>query len=281
MKKILLLLLFPSVLFAQEFSDTDINNLQRLTKSYIGPGAKTVMYTLSNGWFHTAKVNEKWSVNVELIGEASLVNDKDKSFYLNSAAYDGVVFKDGSTAKNVATILGENNEDVIVEYTYTNPFTGEQQTTDISLPNGVNGGEVNIVPSSYLQLGVVVAKATEVKLRYFPKNSLIDNIDAGIYGIGVQHELSSWFTNSFQRFNVSLFAGYTNIDGRYLVKSNSQLINGGFVENESQVFTYQILTSYPMNKFTLLAGLGYVNTISNSSFSGKFVVDDLPVIGQA
>jgi hypothetical protein len=116
---LLILVVFISTpFFAQENLEdllaAGIEDAKRFTTGYITPATEAMIYNTANGWVQTAKVKDPLKFEISIIANATFVSDENKSFSLNTADYNNLHFRDGSTVKDVATAFGENNPDIVV-----------------------------------------------------------------------------------------------------------------------------------------------------------------------
>lgn len=250
-----------------------IEDAQQFASAYIGPAAEGVIYNLSNGWIQSAKVKKPLKFELLFVGQATFVSDENKSFVLNSSDYNNLKFRDGSSSKEVATAFGENNPNITVFALVTDDSGNFEEEVEFNLPQGLASENVNFLPTAFLQARVGVFKATELKVRYFPKIDYED-VKTELFGLGVQHEFSQWFSVD-DIFPVALsgFIGYTNFNGSFDF-TNSQIIEGSRqrfeVDQNSWLFQLHASTKLPVINF--YGGLGYVTGTSDFDVLGTFTV---------
>ncbi len=120
MKKISIIigLLFGLPIAAQENLEdllaSGVQDAQRFAKGYITPATEAMIYNTSNGWIQSAEVKSPLKFEISIVGNATFVKDEHRTFTLNTADYNNLKFRDGSTSKEVATAFGENNPDIVV-----------------------------------------------------------------------------------------------------------------------------------------------------------------------
>jgi formylmethanofuran dehydrogenase subunit D len=273
---LLILVVFISTpFFAQENLEdllaAGIEDAKRFTTGYITPATEAMIYNTANGWVQTAKVKDPLKFEISIIANATFVSDENKSFNLNTADYNNLHFRDGSTVKDVATAFGENNPDIVVYAEVQNgAFTEE---IEFVLPQGLASVNVNVVPSAFLQARLGLFKGAEIKARYFPKIDQED-VKVGLIGAGFQYE----FTKLLPADNVfpvaiSGVVGYTNLTANYdftdtdIVEGENQQFD--FIQN-SWVFQLQASTNLPVINF--YGGLGYVTGTSDFDVLGTYRV---------
>lgn len=246
---------------------------QRFAEAYISPAAEGVIYNLSNGWIQSAEVKSPLKFEIAVIGNMSFVRDENKSFLLNTADYNNLQFRDGSASKNVATAFGENSPDVIVFATVTDDTGLFNEEVEFELPQGLGSANVNFIPTVFLQGRIGVFKATELKVRYFPKIDY-DDVKTGLFGAGIQHEFTQWLpAEKIFPLAISGFIGFTNLNGSYDF-TDSQIVEGTNqrfeVKQNSWLFQVHASTKLPVINF--YGGLGYVTGTSDFDVLGTYTV---------
>jgi hypothetical protein len=281
MKKIVSILclsLFAFSVSAQENIDdllaAGVADAKRFSTDYIKPANDGLAYGINNGWFNNAKTPKLFGFELSIIGNATLINDEDKQFILNTNDYENVRFKDGSTSKPVATALGHNDPAIIVEVTYDDPIFGEQ-TTDLELPTGIGAANINLIPTAFLQASFSPFKGTQLKARYFPK---VDNEDAkvGFYGFGLQQDFTSFLpADKVLPVTISGLVAYTHLDGSYdftddgVVDGENQQI-----QTETNTMLYQVIVGTKLKVINFYGSVGYISGKNKTDLLGTYVVSD-------
>lgn len=276
MKSIFLLALLSSfsALAQDKLEDliaAGIEDAQRYTSSYISPGTEGLMHNISNGWIQSAKVKKPLRFDISLVGNVIFVKKAQQSFTLNTADYNNLRFRDGSTEKEVATAFGANDPDIIV---YSVVRNGEEtEEVEFQLPQGLASVNLNILPSAFLQGSIGVFKGTEIKVRYFPKIDQED-VKVGLFGFALQHELTSWLpAEKIFPMAISGIVAFTNLNASYDF-TNQEIVTGTDqrfeLELSSWLFQIQASTKLPIINF--YAGIGYVSGSSTFDVLGNYEV---------
>lgn len=250
-----------------------IEDAQRFTEGYISPAAEGVIYKLSNGWIQSAEVKKPLKFELSIIGNVSFVKDEHKSFTLNTNEYNNLYFRDGSISKEVSTAFGENNPDVIVYSIVTDDTGLFEEEVEFELPQGLASENINMLPTAFLQARLGIFKATELKVRYFPKVDYED-VKTGLIGVGLQHEFTQWLpAEKVFPLAIAGFVGFTNFNGNYDF-TDSQIVEGANqqfeVRQNSWLFQLQASTKLPVINF--YGGLGYVTGTSDFDVLGTYTV---------
>jgi hypothetical protein len=250
-----------------------IEDAQRFSAGYISPAAEGMIFNLSNGWIQSAEVKKPLKFELSVIGNVSFVKDEHKSFTLNTNEYNNLYFRDGSISKEVGTAFGENNPDVIV-YAIVKDDTGLfEEEVEFELPQGLGSENINMLPTAFLQARVGLFKATELKVRYFPKVDYED-VKTGLIGVGLQHEFTQWLPAD-KVFPVAIagFIGFTNLNGSYDF-TDSQIIEGTSqkFEVKQNSWLFQLQASTKLKVINFYGGLGYVTGTSDFDVVGTYTV---------
>jgi len=280
MKKTLLLmssLVVTICLSAQETIDdllaAGVSDAQQFTKDYIAPATEGVAYGINAGWFNNAKTPKQFGFEISLVGNVSLIKDEKKSFNMVATDYQNVRFQDGNSSKSVATVLGDNDPDVVVIVTYDDPIFGAQEV-ELTLPVGLGAEGVNLIPTAFLQASFSPLKGTQVKGRFFPKIKT-DDVDLSMYGLGIQQDFTSLFPGDIIPVAISGLVAYTHLDGSY------DFTETGIVEGENQqiqtevnTWLFQLIAGTKLNVVNFYGALGYLNGNSTSDLIGTYRVTD-------
>ncbi|WP_340063504.1 DUF6588 family protein [Ascidiimonas aurantiaca] len=271
---LLILLLSATGSYAQENIDNllaaGINDARTFTRAYLEPAGDGIIHNLNNGWFNSGKAKKLFAFEVSVIGNASFVKDENKSFILNTSDYENLRFQDGSTSREVSTAFGDiENVNVVVE----GPLPGAVDDAVFELPTGLGSADVNFVPSAFLQVSVGLIKGTEVKARFFPKITTND-VEAGLYGFGIQHEFTSWLPgDKIFPIAISGLIGFTQLDGTYEF-TDTNIVEGENqrLENNTQSWAFQLIGSTKFPVFNIYGGLGYITGTSETDLRGTYRV---------
>lgn len=252
-----------------------LNDANKFVNSYMQPAAEGLIYNASNGWIQEAQVKKMLGFDISIVANTSFISNKERYFTLNTAGYESLQFKDGSTSKEVGTILGDNKDDIIIT-TEVIDKNGHTKTIEFTLPQGLSSTAINFLPTAFLQGRIGVFKATEVKLRYFPKLT-VEDVSLGVFGVGLQHEVSQWFPKEFP-IAISVFAAYNNLNADYTFEDKTIVegLNTQFkIKQNSMVYQLQLSTKLDIINF--YGGLGYVSGKSNFDVLGTYeVVEGTP-----
>ena len=139
MRKLTLLLLFL-LSFNAKSQDLDLlllanDDASLLMKNYMSPVMEGMLYSLNNGWYHTAKTHKKLGFDITINANAAMVPNSAKTFQFNASDYEYLSLESGDN--NIQTVMGGNNNSKIA----------------VKIPDG-NGGDFKVatidMPEGYM-----------------------------------------------------------------------------------------------------------------------------------
>ncbi|MDW7695359.1 DUF6588 family protein [Flammeovirgaceae bacterium SG7u.111] len=248
--------------------EAGIEDAELLTKNYMKPFAKGFGYSINNGWFHTAKPHKTLGFDLIVTANVAMVPQRDQYFTFVNSEYNNILVAEGQS-KELPTVFGpaepgpeltvfDDNGDEVVR---------------ISSPQGSGLKDeigYNVVPTPMVQLGLGIAKGTDIKIRYVPTIDYGDG-DFSLIGFGVMHDVKQWIPGIKEMpFDLSAMIGYTkmtttvNID-KDLDQTGSWVTKG---------LTFNGIISKKLSVFTFYGSLGF-NTIStNIDVLGEYEIND-------
>ena len=249
-----------------------IDDAERFVNDYLMPGTNGLMHSMNANWFNTADVKPFGGFEISVIVNASSVTDDHKIFNLNTADYENVQFADGSGAKLVSTVLGENDPAIFVEIEYDDPIFGNQ-TESIELPNGIGSASADLLPTAFIQGAVGLGKGIEVKGRFVPTINTED-VDLSLYGAGLQMEFTKWLpADKILPIAISGLVAYTHLDGSYdLTGSTGIEGENQRLESDTNTWLFQLIASTKLPVINFYGGLGYLKGKSESNLLGTYRV---------
>ncbi|WP_369048289.1 DUF6588 family protein [Tenacibaculum sp. UWU-22] len=281
MKKLILFIICCiSAISLQAQNDVDallaagVKDAQRFTNDYLKPGTNGLMHSINANWFNTAEVKPLGGFEVSIVANASIINNKKKQFLLNTNDYNNVKFVEGSDSQMVATALGKNDPDILVEITYDDPIFGKQ-TEQITLPSGIGSSSGNLLPTAFIQGGVGVSKGIELKARFVPKIKT-DEVSIGMYGAGLQVEITKWLpVDKLLPISIAGLVAYTHLDASYdLTKSSGISGENQHLKNNTNTWLVQLIASTKLPVINFYGGIGYISGKSGSDLLGTYRVSN-------
>lgn len=248
------------VLLAKDDADLFINK-------FVSPAVEGMMYSMNNGWYHTAKTHEKFKFDISLITNAAIAPSSSKSFLFNERDYNNLTLERGNS--NINTLVGDdNNSEIGVRISQANNIL----VAAFEVPDGYGDDlPFNAVPSAMLQASVGTPFKTDISLRLIPRINAGDG-KGGLFGIGIKHNVLQYFKPLEKLpLNVSIVGGYTTMKITYDLQSSSD-ISGSNQETSIRLNTYtvQALVSLDFPIVTLYGGIGYDHGKSKYKVKGTY-----------
>lgn len=239
----------------------------KLTEAYLKPATKGLIYSMNNGWYHTAKVHKKFGFDVTIGVSGSFAPSKDKVFDLTKLGLQSTTF-----TNNTSPTVAGNDDEPVSTLTFNGTVQGQNVSAEFKMAQGEG---VDIVPLPVIQVGIGLPFKIEAMARFVPKVGS-DDVKGDLLGIGLKKEITSWFGPLDKLpLHVSLLAGYTTMNVDYTI---------GDIDGDIQATN--ALTSFKLNSYTVQAiasinfpiinvygGVGYNggNTKSNMTADSDFI----------
>lgn len=281
MKKLPLLMLLCFIALTSK-AQNDIDALlaagaedaARFANDYLMPGTDGLIHSINSNWFNTADAKPLGGFEISIIANAAQPSSENKTFLMNTADYNNVQFVQGGQVQDVASVLGHNDPDVVVEVTYDDPLFG-QQTEQITLPTGLASENVNMIPSAFIQGALGLSKGIELKARFIPKIDTED-VKFNAYGAGLQVEFTKWLpADKLLPVAISGLVAYTHLDATYnLTESSGIQGEDQRLENDTNTWLLQLIASTKLPVINFYGGIGYIKGESNSDMLGTYIVSN-------
>ncbi|MBL4745704.1 MAG: hypothetical protein JKY08_05000 [Flavobacteriaceae bacterium] len=262
MKKLTLLTLLLFLSLQTKAQDLELllyakDDASKLMENYMNPVMEGMLFSLNNGWYHTAKTHKKLGFDITFNVNASIVPSASTSFVFNEADYQYLSLENGDKTATMQTIMGDDNTQNIVVSTAIQGKTVE--ATKFSLPNGITGDlPINAIPSPMVQVGIGLPFNTDLKVRLLP-NINTDDVDGSMFGIGIQHDILQYFAPLDKLpLNVSILAAFTNMNIDYDLQNSSSM--DGKNQKASfamKAYTVQAIASLNFPFIAIYGGVGY------------------------
>ena len=279
MKNLLLCLSFlimTTSLKAQELESILIAaaDASQLTESYINPVMKGLMYSMNGGWYTTAKTHKKFGFDITINANLSIVPDADKLFAFIESDYDYLSLPNGETS--LPTIMSEDDTETMVDISIP-VGDGTFKVASFEMPGGISSDlPLNAVPTPMVQVGFGLPFKTDIKLRMVPQVSFDDSIEANLFGLGLQHDLTQYLGPLDKLpLSISILGAYTNMRVSYAIDDESTtdgvvVSADGEAEFKMNTFTIQALASLNFKIITIYGGFGYNNGNSTVKLKGDY-----------
>lgn len=246
-----------------------------LTQNYLNPGAKGLMFSMNDGWATTAKVHKKFGFDITIGVNASFVPNSAKNFAFVPGDYSYASLPDGQ--KELPTIMSDNDMETRINISV--PYgAGTYRVGSFTMPGGITKDlPINAVPAPIIQIGFGLPFKTDIKARFVPKLNFDDDLEASLYGLGLQHDLTQYF-GPIEKLplSISVLGAFTNMKVGYAVldddPNDDVAVNNGKVEFKMNTWTVQALASLDFKFVTLYGSVGYNNGKTSVKMKGDYTL---------
>ena len=248
-----------------------------LTENYLSPAMEGLMYSMNGGWATTAKVHKKFGFDLTIGFNAAFVPDESQVFAFIPSDYTFVSLPNGET--ELQTIMSENDTETTVDIVIPlNDGSGNVKVASFDMPGGITEDlPVNAVPAPTIQVGFGLPFKTDIKARYVPNLGFDDNLDAGLIGFGLQHDLTQYFGPMDKLpLSISILGAFTNMKVTYDIQDedidDNVAVSNGEAEFKMNTWTVQALASLDFKIITFYGSLGYNNGKTTAKMKGDYTL---------
>jgi len=241
-----------------------------LMKNYMSPVMNGMMYSLNNGWNHTAKTHKKLGFDITINANASIVPDSQKTFQFNENDYEYLSLNSGSN--DLQTIMGDNNNS---EIAVRIPEANNYKVAQFKMPDGIGSDlPLNAVPSPMIQASIGIPYSTDISVRYLPKVNT-DDVDGNLIGFGIKHNLMQYLGAMDKLpLNIALFGGFTSMNTTYHISPMEGLQGSNQkITFKLNAYTIQTIASLDFPFITIYGGIGYDKGTSTLKLNGTYELE--------
>ena len=245
----------------------------KLTKAYINPAMKGLIYSMNGGWYHTAKVHKKFGFDITIGANLASIPTKDEVFNFADLNLTTAT----STSATGATVAGTENLQAPI--TVSTTVNNQSVTATFNMPGGIKEDlPMNAVPAPAIQIGLGLPYKLEATLRLVPKVGS-DDVKGSLFGIGLKKEITSWFGPLDKLpLHVSLLGAYTNMTVDYDIQNGSSIPGSNQkAEFKLNSYTIQAIASLNFPIINVYGGLGYGGGNSSLSMLGNYNLEYTPI----
>ncbi|OEK08041.1 hypothetical protein A8C32_16435 [Flavivirga aquatica] len=276
MKKLpLLMLLFiaTQISKAQELESILLaskDDANKLIEAYMKPAMHGLIYGMSSGWYHTAKVHKKLGFDVTIGLNASFVPSKDEIINLADL---GLSNRIEFTSETSPTLAGSGDGASI---RITETYEGQTLTSPeiLTLPSGVSKDlPLKAIPTPSIQVSLGLPHKFDVMLRVVPEVGS-DDAKGKLLGVGLKKELTSLLGPLDNLpLHVSLLAAYTTMDADYTMDGNTIPGQDQRAKFKLNSLTVQAIGSLNFPIINVYGGLGYSGGSSSLKMLGEYTLE--------
>jgi hypothetical protein len=272
MKKLIVLTFFlacGSLANAQINSSSAIagakEDIQFLSQGYLSPFADAISYSMSNGWYNTAKVRKTFRFEISLAPSVSFVPTEMKSFTVNNSDLKSLELVDPAN-NETPTVFGDDSPGI--ELRYSDPRFAGLVSSTFKMPAGIGRG---IMPMAGVQGGVGLPYDFELKARFIPKSGIafISGSEVSQWGLALKHDLKHFLPKGkLLPFSLSAFAAYSSLNYDQELEPGSG--NDKKLTLEASSLVTRLLISKKLLFITFYAGAGYNFNESTINMLGTY-----------
>lgn len=229
-----------------------------LSKAYLMPYGEMLGVNLNSGWYNSAKVHKIGGFDITLSASYTTAPNSKKNFDPQKLPLQ-VLEQDA--AGMAPTMAGSDKESMGFHFK-DDPFKETVMT--------VEGANADYFASPMIQAAVGLPFHTEIMGRFMPRTSYGDFGKAGLWGLGVKHEIKEYipFVKRVPFLEASVLAAYTNFSADLGVTQDNAY--SGKLETSAGAFTSRLLVGVNVPVVSFYTGLGYGTTTSNFDLKGTF-----------
>jgi len=233
-----------------------------LMGAYIAPAMEGLVYSMSGGWYHTAKTHKSLGFDITIGFNGAIVPSEKELF-----AFSELTFQNDYTATSdiTPTVAGSGTP---AEVTFD---TSEGDVT-FTMPEGVKDDlPINAVPAPAIQASIGVIKGTDVMVRFVPEVGS-DNVKGKLFGAGLKHDIMQYF-GPLEKLplNIAIMGAFTNMNVDYDIQAESDIDGRNqAAEFKLNSYTVQGVASLDFKFLTFYGGLGYTGGKSEINVLGTY-----------
>ena len=246
-----------------------------LTENYLNPAMEGLMFSMNGGWATTAKVHKKFGFDLTIGFNASFVPDESQVFAFIPSDYSFLTLPNGET--ELPTVMSENDLETQVDISIP-VGDGTFKVASFDMPGGITDDlPVNAVPAPTVQLGFGLPFKTDIKARFIPDLNFDDDVEAGLIGFGLQHDITQYLGPIDKLpLSISILGAFTNMKVTYNIEDDNPndevSVNNGEAEFKMNTWTIQALGSLDFKLITIYGGIGYNNGKTTAKMKGDYTL---------
>lgn len=246
-----------------------------LTKNYLNPAVKGLMYSMNGGWYTTAKVHKKFGFDITISANVSLVPSNAEFFNFIPSDYNFLSLPNGETT--IPTVMSESTFETEVDVRIPNG-DGTFKVGSFTMPGGIGADlPLNAVLTPMVQFGFGLPTKTDLKIRYVPNMSFGDDFASGLIGIGLQHDITQYLGPIKKLpLSISILAAFTSLNATYTLDNedftDNVSVNNGEADFRLNTYTIQAIGSLDFKIITFYGSLGYNGGKTTANMKGHYTL---------
>lgn len=272
----IILVLFSSVSFSQfknvNFLRSAPADGAKYLQEYITPFADAFGAGLNGGWYNTAKPHKLLGFDITTGISVGIVPTSAETFDVSKIGLSSSLTGTGIAS----TVAGPDKSGPMMTY--------RSNGTTLVTFNTPPGTAWRYIPVPTAQVGIGLPFGTELKFRFIPKINIKDG-NVSLWGVGLVHSILQYLPgNKLLPFDVSLFGGYTKINGNVPVDLQpdpsisayttpydiATSFNNQNLKISVQALNISAIASLNLPVITFYGGIGYCKTKTAIDLTGNF-----------
>lgn len=247
------------------------NDAKKLLTGYFAPAMEGMIFSINNGWAHTAKVHKVLGFDISIGVTGSIFSEEHNNFTVENLEQFNQASGKSYTG---STLVGDDDGGTLI-------LEKDGQTITVDMPGSLVKDlnlPIKILPLPVVQLNVGLPFKTEALIRFVPETDLGD--EGGkvkMYGIGLKKEITSWFGPLDKLpLHVSILGAYTSLKLNYLFgdsTSDDFTIEKGSADFDLTAYNVQAIASLNFPFINLYGSVGYSSGESNFKMGGNYHFD--------
>lgn len=270
MRKHLLSLIFTSLALSTYAQDDGFEAIVKagaadsntLMGAYIAPAMEGLVYSMSGGWYHTAKTHSQLGFDVTIGFNGAIVPSEKEIFSLSSLSFQNEYT---ATSDLTPTVAGNATPSDVT-------FNTAEGDVTFTMPEGVKDDlPINAVPAPTIQASLGVFKGTDLMVRFVPEVGS-DNVKGKLFGAGFKHNIMQYLGPLDKLpLNISVLGAFTSMNVDYDIQAESTIDGSNqAAEFKLNSYTVQGVASLDFPFITVYSGLGYTGGKSELNVLGTY-----------
>ncbi len=255
-----LLIIFYSTSYSQELETILLakDDAQKLTKAYLNPSFKGLIFAMNNGWYHTAKVHKKFGFDISIGANFATIPNEEELFSIAELELsNNTITTNGATSS--PTVAGSNSISP-AQFQYSTQIEGQNVSANFTMPTGIKEDlPANTIPAPAIQVGFGLPFKLDLIIRYVPKVGSED-VKTDIFGLGIKKEITELLGPLDKTpLHISILAAYSNMGVNYEIGNvNNDVSTQNASANFSlNTYTIQAIASLNFPVLNVFGGIGY------------------------
>ncbi|MCR9154027.1 MAG: hypothetical protein NXI09_07960 [Bacteroidetes bacterium] len=235
------------------------NDINYLGSAYLAPFSEAMAFSLTQGWYNTAKVKRTGRFEIGFTPSVTIVPNEFRTFTIDPSKLEELELVNPND--NVApTVFGEDAPGP--ELQYTDPTLRAFSGGRFNMPAGLGYA---IAPNMTIHAGVGLPLDFELSGHYLPSTGIpyLEGSEIGLWGLGLKHNLKQYIPGgSAIPFSIAAFASYSQFNLGQDLEPDAN--NDKRIDLNADAFMTRLLISKKLLFLTFYGGVGY--NYLNSSF---------------